>query len=109
MPNSCYAHSRDGQPPETWQPLEEHLREVAFRASKFAEQISSADWVWNAGWLHDLGKATNAFQKYLLPTPHATPIPPAIRHDWGKVGKSPVLYRSKGVYDLLRAQRPDFV
>lgn len=24
-----YAHSKDGEPPEKWQPLEEHLKNVA--------------------------------------------------------------------------------
>ena len=65
MANGFYAHSRDGRPPATWQPLEEHLRAVARRAAEFAAQFSSSDWAWNAGWLHDLGKATNAFQAYL--------------------------------------------
>ncbi|TAN37774.1 MAG: CRISPR-associated endonuclease Cas3'' [Verrucomicrobia bacterium] len=60
-----YAHSRRGEPPENWQPLEKHLRTVAEKAAAFAEQFSSADWAWNAGWLHDLGKATKAFQQYL--------------------------------------------
>lgn len=35
-------------------------------AATFAEAFHSSDWAWNAGWLHDLGKATNAFQSYLL-------------------------------------------
>ncbi len=66
MSNRLYAHSRKGQPPETWQPLDEHLHAVARRGAEFATSFSSSDWAWNAGWLHDLGKATNAFQKYLL-------------------------------------------
>ncbi len=60
-----YAHSRPGKPPEEWQPLEEHLKAVADKAAEFAADFQSADWAWNAGWLHDVGKATNAFQKYL--------------------------------------------
>ena len=66
MSNRLYAHSREQQPPEAWQPLEEHLCVVVRRASDFATQFSYADWAWNAGCLQDLGKATNAFQKYLL-------------------------------------------
>lgn len=161
MSKTLYARSLEGVPPERWQPLEMHLREVARRAAEFADAFNSADWAWNAGWLHDLGKATNAFQRYLLrcnelddsdydvddsesnhasmgavlveeqtrffysvfsqmreeissptvtelpATPSATPSPPAIGHDFGKIEKSPVLYRSKGLYDLLRSQRPD--
>jgi len=61
-----YAHSLPGQPEDNWQKLEDHLRQVAEKAAEFAEPFQSADWAWNAGWLHDLGKATNAFQSYLL-------------------------------------------
>jgi CRISPR-associated endonuclease/helicase Cas3 len=32
---------------------------------KWAESFNSGDWAWNAGWLHDLGKASEAFQRYL--------------------------------------------
>lgn len=60
-----FAHSKEGVGPEGWQTLPEHLLGVATRAQEFAELFESADWAWNAGWLHDLGKATNAFQSYL--------------------------------------------
>ena len=60
----CYAHSNDG-PMESWQPLEAHLRAVAEKAAEFAAAFKSEDWAWNLGWLHDLGKATRAFQHYL--------------------------------------------
>ncbi|MDD3276295.1 MAG: CRISPR-associated helicase Cas3' [Kiritimatiellales bacterium] len=60
-----YAHSKENQPPETWQPLDEHLKNVADLAADFAKPFESEDWAWDAGWLHDLGKATNAFQAYL--------------------------------------------
>ncbi|MBI4727246.1 CRISPR-associated helicase Cas3' [candidate division TA06 bacterium] len=66
MMKKVYAHSIDGQPPEKWQPLEDHLKQVAEKAAAFAEIFKSAEWAYNAGWLHDLGKATNAFQNYLL-------------------------------------------
>lgn len=61
----AYAHSLPNKPESDWQPLEPHLRAVAERAARFAESFGSADWAWNAGWLHDMGKATNAFQAYL--------------------------------------------
>ena len=60
-----YAHSLPRQPEERWQPLETHLRNVAEMAAAFAAKFHAADWAWNAGWLHDVGKATNAFQAYL--------------------------------------------
>lgn len=60
-----YAHSLEGRPPNEWQPLEVHLRNVAELAEAFAKPFGSGDWAWNAGWLHDLGKADAAFQGYL--------------------------------------------
>ena len=66
MGNQFYAHSRADTPQDQWQPLEKHLREVAHKAAEFAAAFASADWAHNAGWLHDLGKADNSFQAYLL-------------------------------------------
>ena len=60
-----YAHSKPRRPIEEWQPLKSHLEAVAEMAAEFAKEFASADWAWNAGHLHDLGKATSAFQSYL--------------------------------------------
>jgi CRISPR-associated endonuclease/helicase Cas3 len=65
MPRQYYAHSLEGKPPSEWQPLEEDLRNVAKKAEEFAAGFQSGDWAWNAGWLHDLGKAALAVQSYL--------------------------------------------
>jgi len=51
-----YAHSLPGQPPEKWQKLEDHLRNTANLARKFAEPFGAGEWAWNAGWLDDTGK-----------------------------------------------------
>lgn len=61
-----YAHSREGRSREEWQGLEAHLANVAGKAADCAAAFQSGDWAWNAGWLHDLGKAANEFQAYLL-------------------------------------------
>jgi len=61
-----YAHSKESEPPEKWQTLEDHLKKVAEKAAECAAKFQAADWGWNAGWLHDLGKAAEAFQAYLL-------------------------------------------
>jgi CRISPR-associated endonuclease/helicase Cas3 len=66
MERKYYAHSLEGKPPSEWQPLEEHLKNVAKKAEEFAAVFQSGDWAWNAGWLHDLGKAADEFQAYLL-------------------------------------------
>jgi len=65
MSKNFYAHSLPGQPPKKWQKLEDHLRNVAEMASQFASSFDSADWGWNAGMLHDIGKADEGFQAYL--------------------------------------------
>lgn len=61
-----YAHTKEGCPPDEWQLLEEHLKAVAEKAEKYAAKFQSADWAWNVSWLHDLGKAADEFQAYLL-------------------------------------------
>jgi CRISPR-associated endonuclease/helicase Cas3 len=43
-PNSLYAHSLDGQPPEKWQTLAEHLNAVAGLAEEFATPFGAGDW-----------------------------------------------------------------
>ena len=60
-----FAHTLPGQPEETWQPLETHLRGVADLAAAFADAFGSRDWGYVAGLWHDLGKYSPAFQEYL--------------------------------------------
>jgi CRISPR-associated endonuclease Cas3-HD len=66
-----YAHTAvraDGSPdPDEshWQPLADHLRNVAELAAGFAAPFGAADWAANTAWLHDLGKLDSAFQGYL--------------------------------------------
>ena len=61
-----YAHSLPGElDVSKWHRLDDHLKSVAEKAKEFAAVFDSGDWAYNAGWLHDLGKATNAFQGYL--------------------------------------------
>jgi CRISPR-associated endonuclease/helicase Cas3 len=61
-----YAHSLEGRPPEFWQPLEAHLEGVADRAGRFAGPFASAEWGRILGVLHDVGKARESFQRYLV-------------------------------------------
>jgi CRISPR-associated endonuclease/helicase Cas3 len=48
-----YAHSKEGSPPSEWQPLEEHLKNVAEIARKFADSFGAGDWGYLAG-LYDM-------------------------------------------------------
>ncbi|MDI6756723.1 MAG: CRISPR-associated endonuclease Cas3'', partial [Endomicrobiia bacterium] len=61
-----HARSILGKPPEKWQVLEEHLQNVAEKGAEFSHVCCGENWVENAGWLHDLGKADERFQGYLL-------------------------------------------
>ena len=61
-----YAHSIRGQEPQNWEPLGRHLQEVAAMAAEFAAPFDSGKWAELLGALHDVGKAREAFQKYLL-------------------------------------------
>jgi hypothetical protein len=39
-----------------WQPLEEHLKNVAELARRFAEDFGAGDWGYLAGLWHDMGR-----------------------------------------------------
>lgn len=66
-----YAHTAtfaDGSPnPDTgrWQPLADHLHQVASIARRFGEPLGLGDEAELAGLLHDLGKYREEFQSYL--------------------------------------------
>jgi len=65
-----YAHSIEGEPPAKWQPLADHLRNVAKLASGFARDAiphdeNFAQVAFVAGLLHDLGKYRPEFQEML--------------------------------------------
>jgi len=66
-----YAHTLDGEPVTKWQKLEEHLRGVADKAESFARDFGAAEGARMAGWLHDLGKFRDEFQRYLEKEPAA--------------------------------------
>lgn len=54
-----YAHS--GPSEDAWEPLRDHLSDVAERAASFAEVFGAAEEARLAGLLHDLGKYSDVF------------------------------------------------
>lgn len=61
-----FGHTKPGSTnPAEWEPLEEHLLNVAGRARDFGEAFGSGDWAYLAGLWHDLGKYRQSFQSYL--------------------------------------------
>ena len=61
MNKKYYAHSKEGRPSSEWQPLEEHLRNVAHLAYDYAQEFGGGDWGYLAGLWHDLGREINGF------------------------------------------------
>ncbi|MEY9091618.1 CRISPR-associated helicase Cas3' [Paenibacillus sp. RC84] len=64
-----YAHRTDSDDAQSWQPLEQHLREVAKLSGEFAERFGAEQWGELVGWLHDAGKYSAEFQSRLRGTP----------------------------------------
>ena len=58
MQDEYYAHSLDGKPPEYWQSLEEHLKNVAEKARTFADTFGAGDWGYLGGLTHRSGIET---------------------------------------------------
>ena len=58
MQGEYYAHSLDGKPPKYWQPLEEHLKNVAEIARTFADAFGAGEWGYMAGLCKTVQKKT---------------------------------------------------
>ncbi|MBA3017893.1 MAG: CRISPR-associated helicase Cas3' [Proteobacteria bacterium] len=65
MIQKYYAHTVKAKPPSDWQPLEEHLRNVAEMTRLFADAFGAGDWGYLAGLWHDIGKYSDEFQQKL--------------------------------------------
>jgi CRISPR-associated endonuclease/helicase Cas3 len=63
-----YAHSLKGRPAGAWEELPVHLQAVALRAADFAAPFGWSEAARVAGLLHDIGKASPAFQAYIAQT-----------------------------------------
>jgi CRISPR-associated endonuclease/helicase Cas3 len=60
-----FAHRREGEDREEWQPLIDHLQKTAEMARDFGADANIADLAYIAGLVHDLGKYSAEFQKRL--------------------------------------------
>jgi CRISPR-associated endonuclease/helicase Cas3 len=60
-----YAHSTATPDGSNWQPLYDHLRQTALRAQSFGDKFGAGKAAALAGWLHDLGKYSRAYQDYI--------------------------------------------
>lgn len=60
-----YAHSLPEREPERWEPLHEHLAAVAGESARFGEIFGYGPIGELIGRLHDIGKASEAFQRYI--------------------------------------------
>ncbi len=65
MYEEYYAHSVPGKLKEEWQPLQEHLENVAKLAAEFARPFNGDIWSQLLGLNHDVGKGTLHWQAYL--------------------------------------------
>jgi CRISPR-associated endonuclease/helicase Cas3 len=60
-----YAHSTETPDGSDWQPLRDHLKQTALRAKMLGSKFGAAKAAALAGWLHDLGKYSEAYQAYI--------------------------------------------
>lgn len=59
------AHTPPDTEPEKWQSMTDHTTHVADLAASFASAFDAEELARWAGWLHDVGKYSDDFQKYL--------------------------------------------
>lgn len=59
------AHTPPDDEPNRWQTMQEHACSVADLAACFASAFGAAELARWCGWLHDVGKYSDAFQQYL--------------------------------------------
>jgi len=60
-----YAHSLPDRPVAEWEMLADHLQAVGNRANEFAQVFGCGALASVAGRLHDIGKCSQAYQKYI--------------------------------------------
>lgn len=61
----CYAHSTKNPDKSDWQPLKEHLINVATCSRDFADEFNAGNLAYSTGLFHDIGKYSHEFQRRL--------------------------------------------
>lgn len=86
-----FAHSIKNQPDTCWQPLSEHLHNVANLAAHYASSFGAGDIAYYCGLLHDLGKYSEKFDKRIRGwnghVNHSTAGAKIAISNWGILGK----------------------
>lgn len=94
--SSFFAHSGLQADLSDWQPLKQHLTQVAQLAAERAQVFKASDWAHLIGLLHDLGKYSQEFQARIRGSNQRT--------DYATAGAKVVMQHFVGLYgDLLRA------
>jgi CRISPR-associated endonuclease/helicase Cas3 len=83
-----YAHTNGSSDPKDWQPLQEHLLNVANLAKQFAQEAKPDDEkfaqaAYLSGLLHDLGKYRKKFQQMLRDTAKGKPKAKVLHSKYG--------------------------
>lgn len=86
-----YAHTVEGEGKEAWQPLAEHLQNVASLSAGFADKFGAPQLGHLIGLVHDVGKGSAEFQERLEGRPgmvdHSTAGAKLLAERYGAWGK----------------------
>lgn len=86
-----YAHTVEGEGKESWQPLAEHLQNVASLSAGFADKFGAPELGRLVGLVHDVGKGSVEFQQHLEGRPgrvdHSTAGAKLLAERYGAWGK----------------------
>lgn len=96
---SMFAHSLPGRPLEQWESLSEHLLAVSRHAELFGAVFGWGQAARAAGLLHDIGKASAAFQAYIKADAHG----PARGPDHSTAGAREACRRYPGLLGVTLA------
>ena len=62
---SIFAHSLPEDDETRWEPLRDHLRDVGELTAQFARHFGAGETGRAIGLLHDIGKRSSAYQRYI--------------------------------------------